>query len=491
MSLDLGRHIKNGEIILSSFGHDAQWKEVLYENFYSSFFSSTPFVNHHWLGGVIFYLVYALAGFVGLNLFFTAVSLMAFFLFFYVAKEEVGYKLAVPVAFFMTPLIAERVEIRPEVFSYLFAAVFLFCLWKLDKGRIKFWILCVSLPLVEMLWVNSHIYFFVGPTLVGIFFLVYLARGKKQKMKQTLCLLSLVILAGIMNPYGLAGFLYPLRVFENYGLLIMENLSVPAFAKIAPLYINILFFKLSFAIFILLSAAVFWLRRRSFPWAIFLATLLFGLMTWRMMRNMTIYGFFVMVAIAILLKLILSHPFFAKLSRRRFFPAVFTLVIILFTIYISFPRLNPAMAKSGLGVYEGNDYAAKFILDNNISGPLFNDSDSGSYVIFHLFPFLQPFADNRPEAYPPGFYSDTYISSQTTKSVWEEIDKKYEFNVIVYSLEDNTPWAVPFIIDRLDDSRWAPVYTDNYAIIFLKRNKLNESLVRQFEIPRSAYSVSR
>ena len=89
------------------------------------FFSSTPFVNHHWLGGVIFYLVYALAGFVGLNLFFTAVSLMAFFLFFYVAKEEVGYKLAVPVAFFMTPLIAERVEIRPEILA-IFLPLF-FC----------------------------------------------------------------------------------------------------------------------------------------------------------------------------------------------------------------------------------------------------------------------------------------------------------------------------------------------------------------------------
>lgn len=417
MPLDLGRHIKNGEIILSSFGHDARWQALLYENFYSSFSSSAPFVNHHWLSGVIFFIIYYLAGFIGLNLFFAAVSLATFILFFYIAKEEAGYKIAGPIAFFMVPLIAERVDIRPEVFSYFFAAIFLFLLWKFSREQFKFWFLCIALPLVEMLWVNSHIYFFIGPTLAGIFFIVHLLRGEKQKMKQIFLLLLLVVLAGMINPYGLAGFLYPLRVLDNFGLPVMEILSVSAFSKIAPFYINLFFFKLSFIVFILLSLVVFWLKRRPFPLVIFLSTLLFGLMTWSMVRNMTIYGLFVMVALAMLAKLLFGHSSFFKLFQKRFFIPIFALFLVLFTVYISWPRLKVTTAKFGWGIYEGNDRAARFILDNKIAGPLFNDSDSGNYIIFYLFPSLQPFADNRPEAYPSSFFRDVYISSQTTESV--------------------------------------------------------------------------
>ena len=41
-SLDLGRHIKNGQIIW-------QDKDVLYKNFYSFTEPDFPFINHHWL----------------------------------------------------------------------------------------------------------------------------------------------------------------------------------------------------------------------------------------------------------------------------------------------------------------------------------------------------------------------------------------------------------------------------------------------------------
>src|SRR3990167_1948387 len=54
---DLARHIKNGEMILrGNF-------DVLYKNVYSYTEPDQPFTNHHWLSGVIFYLLFELIGF--------------------------------------------------------------------------------------------------------------------------------------------------------------------------------------------------------------------------------------------------------------------------------------------------------------------------------------------------------------------------------------------------------------------------------------------
>ena len=55
---DLGRHIKNGEVILN-----APWSQkmaVLNTNFYSYTENNFPFVNHHWLSGVIFLFIFYL-----------------------------------------------------------------------------------------------------------------------------------------------------------------------------------------------------------------------------------------------------------------------------------------------------------------------------------------------------------------------------------------------------------------------------------------------
>ena len=55
-SLDLGRHLENGKIVWSQPG-------VLFSNFYSYTEPNLSFINHHWLSGVIFYLLYLIGGF--------------------------------------------------------------------------------------------------------------------------------------------------------------------------------------------------------------------------------------------------------------------------------------------------------------------------------------------------------------------------------------------------------------------------------------------
>ncbi|MSU75394.1 MAG: hypothetical protein EXS55_02695 [Candidatus Magasanikbacteria bacterium] len=131
------------------------------------------------------------------------------------------------------------------------------------------------------------------------------------------------------------------------------------------------------------------------------------------------------------------------------------------------------------------------MLRHNISGPLFNNLDPGSYLIFYLYPKLRPFTDNRVEAYPADFFKDIYVAAHTDSRVWEEIVARYNLNVIFYSFLDPSSIALPFIVARLTDPAWAPVYADNYAIVFLKRNNQNANLIQQFEIPKEKFSLQQ
>src|SRR5438128_2309762 len=50
--IDLGRHLKNGELLLSPAA-----SQILHTNFYSYTQPDLKFVNHHWLAGIVFYAV--------------------------------------------------------------------------------------------------------------------------------------------------------------------------------------------------------------------------------------------------------------------------------------------------------------------------------------------------------------------------------------------------------------------------------------------------
>src|SRR3989344_9463242 len=116
---DLPRLIKNGEMVF-------QKPDVLTKNVYSYTEPDQPFANHHWLSGVIFYLIYEAVGFGGLVIFKTVLMLIAFGILFFAATKKANFWL---VSLFSIPtilLLRERTDLRPEIFSFLFVAIFLY-----------------------------------------------------------------------------------------------------------------------------------------------------------------------------------------------------------------------------------------------------------------------------------------------------------------------------------------------------------------------------
>lgn len=83
---DLGRHIANGRIILH--GDWQQKRAVLTTNFYSYTLPQQPFINHHWLSGVLFYLIYQALGFGGLSAFYVILGMATLWLFWDAARRD-------------------------------------------------------------------------------------------------------------------------------------------------------------------------------------------------------------------------------------------------------------------------------------------------------------------------------------------------------------------------------------------------------------------
>ncbi|MBI4648300.1 MAG: hypothetical protein HY738_17380 [Bacteroidia bacterium] len=147
---------------------------------------------------------------------------------------------------------------------------------------------------------------------------------------------------------------------------------------------------------------------------------------------------------------------------------------------------------NGLGLYSNINRSAKFFKANGIKGPIFNNYDIGGYLIYNLFPQQQVFVDNRPEAYSTDFFEKVYNPMLEKEEVWQQINAKYNFNCIYFFRLDETPFAQPFLIRRINDrANWAPVYVDGAIIILLERNTENQTIIQKFELPADMFIVTK
>lgn len=479
VTADIGRHIVNGRELVENH-------HLLKTNFYSYTEPDFPVINHHWASGAIFYLLWKMAGFVGLQVFFISLSLLTFLMSFFTSVKRAGFGLSGLLSLGIIPLLAERTEIRPEIFSYFFVMLFFWILWLYQKRSIPFYWLLI-LPILEILWVNLHIFFFLGPLMIFAFLLEEVSSNREDGSRR-IKLLGLILLittvGTLINPFGLKALAEPFMIMKDYGYRVLENQSV-WFLQGRIKNPNLVIFEL---VFIFLLASYLFLifkNRRAFSLASFLIAGGASLSAWLMIRNFTLFALLVFPIIAG--NFALAFPKVQEKFQKLALFFLFILVIISASGNLAY--LFPYWNKFGLGLEKQNDTAAQFLKEQKIAGPILNNYDIGSYLIYYLFPEYRVFVDNRPEAYSVSFFRETYIPMQEDENKWEQIDKRYNFNSIFFSINDATPWGQKFLIGRVLDREWAPVYVDNYAIIFLKRNEQNSSVIEKYEIPKDAFRI--
>lgn len=476
MTQDLGRHITNGKILLET-------GNLVSTNFYSYTEPTMKAVNHHWLTGVLFYEIHKFFNFTGLSIFYLVISGLTIFIFFITAKYKSNFVTALLVTFFLLPLLSQRKEVRPEGLSYLFLAIYYYLLTLYIENKITFKKILPIIFGVQIIWVNSHIFFIFGIFLTGAFcfeeFIKVLKEKNKVRFFQLLSIVGATVVASLFNPYGLEGLLEPLNIFKNYGYMIVENQSVFFMQKIMPSFVYI-YTELMALIFIIFTINKLYEKKTKLFSADFLITAVFMVLAFKIIRIIPIFAMFLV-------------PYFSKnlndaLEENNIKISPYVLLIIFISLIPSY--FFSAIPKgSGLGLVPNINTSADVYKMMNLKGPIFNNYDIGGYLIYHLYPKEKVFVDNRPEAYSINFFKNTYIPMQENNDKWEEFEGKYNFNTIYFYRLDITPWAQTFLINRIKDDSWVPIFVDEYSIILVKNNEVNKEIIQKLALPREMFTV--
>ena len=92
--------------------------------------------------------------------------------------------------------------------------------------------------------------------------------------------------------------------------------------------------------------------------------------------------------------------------------------------------------------------------------------------------------DNRPEAYPPSFFGDDYFSLLVNDERWRNSMQLNRFNVIFMNHRGRSAAGESFIVRRVLDPDWAPVFFDADVIILVRRHDANHSVIAKHELPK-------
>jgi len=467
-AVDIGRHIKNGELILSGES------QVLYKNFYSFTYPEYPFINHHWLFGVMSFVVFHLGGFPWLSVMYVLLLVLTLLLAFDTARRYSGFNGAIFFFVLSFLLLTSRAEIRPEGFSVFWVALDFWLLARFCEGTIKRTLLFAIVPLVQILWVNTHIFFFLGPMLIGIFLWQAIIAGKPRGEIRTLQQLGfLSLLVNLVNPSGLAGMLTPLNVFKKFGYPLAENQSI--FFMIHRFTDNATYkYFIIVALIMGIGMILCWQRegKKALPMIIFGVFITFA--AFNAVRLLMPFGF-----LCIPLNAYFYGPLVKRMNGVLLGIATAGMMLLVFCM----------PAYPAIGLMPGVNASAEFFKANGLRGPIFSNYDIGGYLIYHLQGYERVFVDNRQEAFPPDFFEKIYIPMQENEKIWKDIDGQDRFNVIYFYRQDLTPWGQKFLVDRVGDPQWAPVFVDYYTIIFLKRGSVNQSVIDRFELPKSMFKV--
>lgn len=344
-----------------------------------------------------------------------------------------------------------------------------------------------------------HIYFFVGIVVFFLFLVDHIllkrteiksAIRQKTFPKETFFLLlslALSLAAVFINPNGISGALYPLSVFNNYGYSIEENQTV--------FFLWTLFRKETIFSFLAVTSALFFfllLTIKQSTMIMWSLSIVFTLAACIAIRNFPLFVFATFIPFtfhadlffkALRKNLKNKTPFFTN-HRVLFLWLIFFLLffLLIFRIYLVVNKYQIS-TKEAIGANRGVD----FFLKHQLKGPIFNNFDIGSYLIYRLYPGERVFVDGRPEAYPASFFKNTYIPMQENPSMFEKQDARYRFNTIFFSHTDQTPWAQTFISFIVKNPQWKIIYLDDFVIILVKKTPENAFLkeinLAEFPLP--------
>ena len=423
-----------------------------------------------WLMEVYFYLVFSLGG---PALIVFGHSLMvgaAYGILLYLGWKKSGsWRLAAVGVLFAAALGLNDWNVRPQAVAFPIAALFLLAIYKLQAGGKKAWMLVF--PLGMLVWANSHGSFFIGFVLVGLWLGQELwtrwreggLSGGLRHLRNPLLALLGTGLAALVNPRGLG--------IVNYLLSMLASSPVQ---KLVPEWAAPGFDTLGGRLFLggLILCALVFIFSPKRPNLFQLMTFLFfaglGLKT---LRGAVWFGIVMGPVLAEQLKALLGR--LARPGKERSItpPLAQTMNaiiagMVLLSVLVTLPWFKESLPlpelKRGLISAETPVEATRFLLENQLPGPIFHEMAYGSYLIWAAQPEYPVFVDPRIELYSYEHWLE-YMSIGSAQGDWEGSVDRYGMMMMLLD-KQNEPELI--LAARLS-TQWDMVYENSRTAIFV------------------------
>ncbi len=355
---------------------------------------------------------------------------------------------------------------RPDVVSHLLVVVYLVLL--VDSRAPSVWWLA---PL-QLLWVNVQGTFVLGIVMTGGFLagelLLHvpalarlLAREPDAAKTRRLALLTFTVAcASLLNPFGVDGALFPLELWTRisgeqalYAAHIAEFRSPLALGFGSPLIWGWL------GLLALSTGGVLAARERIPP-GLLLVWLAFGFLSLQAIRNLPLLGIAATAVAA------LAFP--GPVPRRALVglglaTALAGLLLARFTVsnryfhWLDDPRRFGLVSSELLSPAR----ATRFLEEQRIGGPIFNDINAGGYVTWRLGPG-RAFIDGRLEVHDD--LLATYRDAVNDASVFGALVERGGIQSTLLGPD------LPLVAELARDPRWTLVYFDASYSVFVRRD---------------------
>ena len=472
---DLWCHFKTGEYILKNFN-------IPQTDIFSYTLENQPWVDHEWLSQVIFYGIFAKFGWLGVNILKTAVIALCFLmtLFFIFGKYK---KLVYAIFFIVISIFAfgYRSFARPEIFSYLFLCLFFYALESEEKIYL--------LPIFQILWVNLHGYFILGPALIFLYCIGSLILRDFKKVKRLGLILGFTCLACFISPYFYKGAIYPIKILigifyqQKAYMQDVRELMMPTSASFGR--------YVFFWILAILSSITFLINLKKARMQHILIFMGSFAASYAAVRNMPVFIFMAMPLAAINLN---EAGLTKNIVDKKYYGALLLVILAGAYFFISngyyeFTKQS-AFRKTESGMTEllTPKKACDFLERGNIKGRIFNSIDFGHYIAYRFYPEKRVFIDVRTELYKNDFYQ-LYKRAQNYPREWKSLQEKYHFNIaLIRHLFSGTER----LLKNLNkDKGWALVHYDESSAVFLHDVPENKEAIEKFRIDFSKKKIEK
>ncbi len=366
-----------------------------------------------------------------------------------------------------------RFFIRPELITYLLFALYLRVIerHRRQDGRAIY-----VLPFLQVIWVNSHTLFALGPALVGLLCIDSLFRIRRARRLalpavsprsalRPWVVLALTVAACLVNPYGFRSIPFAIQLLTQiHGTVFKDTILEfrSPFAYGASLGI-VVYYELFLGIVIL--SALLNIRRLDFFWTVLVLAM--GYLSAVAIRNVPL---FCLAGAPYAIRNLGDSPFWTKPFAARLRGPIRTATclgvigaclllgrqFIANRVYLG--DENQPQSGVGLARHRDPDLSARVLIAATPAGPIFSTFGEGAYLISKRVPV---FVDGRLEVYGPETFS-RYLDIIKDDDGWRRGEAEYGFRGALISLQSrivNLLWA---------DPRWRLIGFDEVAAAFVR-----------------------